>query len=160
MCMERSLHQPGHFKALPPSFINESSAADSFLIFSAAAAFASDSAYPKSTNLEVWPRLIQQWHAHRRLLCAKCCSSFICMQTQLGSPKPQVAEALLCSMSMDNFARERWVRAATPKPQSNTSTHTGEYFFTLLCHFSFDLWFCSGPLNISESNIQADLFIL
>lgn len=42
----------------PPSFTNEPFAADSFFILSAAAAVASDSAYPKSTNLEVWLRLI------------------------------------------------------------------------------------------------------
>lgn len=41
-----------------PSFINEPFAADSFFILSAAAAAASDSAYPKRTDLEVWPRLI------------------------------------------------------------------------------------------------------
>lgn len=42
----------------PPLFTNEPFAADSFFILAAAAAVASDSAYPKSTNLEVWPRLI------------------------------------------------------------------------------------------------------
>lgn len=42
----------------PPSFPNEPFAVDSFFILSAAAAVASDSTYPKSTNLEVWPRLI------------------------------------------------------------------------------------------------------
>lgn len=42
----------------PPLFTNEPFAADSFFILAAAAAaVASDSAYPKSTNLEVWPRL-------------------------------------------------------------------------------------------------------
>lgn len=44
--------------ARPPSFTNEPFAADSFFIPSTAAAVASDSAYPETTNLEVWPRLI------------------------------------------------------------------------------------------------------
>lgn len=43
---------------MPSSFTNEPFAADSFFILSAEAAVASDSVYPKSTNLEVWPRLI------------------------------------------------------------------------------------------------------
>lgn len=60
-CMERSQASQVTAKLRPgrhPPFTTKPSAADSFFILSAGAAVASDSAYPKSTNLEVWPRQI------------------------------------------------------------------------------------------------------
>lgn len=86
-------------------------------------------------------------------MCTQCCSTFICVEIKLRSSEPWVTEVFLCNSSTDRFARERWVRTVILKLQSDTPTLRGEYFFILPCYFSSGFWLCSGPLNITESNL-------